>query len=403
MMVIRCKHRVAYMALVLLMSLQLSVFGERVARHDAAIAKARRFAVQVGWTNQGRPQDKDEAKLGSSPRRPHNWQVRMGKLSVEVDSLTGAIKSAYRAGATAGRNHDTVAISESDANKRARAYAQAAGMTLAGLELESSKAGTISGTPGAMRWHVAYRRTYNGYPFLSEGVEMDLDPLDGSLIGFGDSRSSRVPGSTVVNLTAQAAKDDGRKYLSELGLVAGRAISARLYIVQPDSMYEYWEVRGPYPPEPTGPRLAWVVEYDAPCEKTAVYVDSADGQVLGGSISGNASGKLLFPALANITTAAIAVTSGPDGPPSTSLVSGDADILVKAIHSLRSSVVPNCPPPPVRITLISPERTYTFGYSASGHCLLLLTKTYKGVNIKCNMAWETDEAFEKLMSKYINP
>ncbi len=399
-------------ALVLILSLMSLAAGARVDREDQAVSRASKFFTNVGWTANAIPAARAKVEHKGPSWSPDRWSVQFEGLSVDVDSANGRVRYASRGDVLSKRTKDIVKITKEYADKQAANYIKAMGLDIRDTRLLTSQAVTHFSQPGGMQWEVRYARIYKGYEFRHDHLSVDLDPLDGSLLGAGSGFDSPPPEDTTVNITKGQAACTARGYLMELGLTAGKVVSREItpsigkrvpsgpQIVQPWDVYEYWEVRAT-PPDPAPvSRLAWVIVFDAPWSGTAVFVDAADGDILGGEYTNDRPKQEIFMSAIRAGVDAITVRSTDGQECRIAGSSADAKDIVKAIHALKWAEKSECQLP-VLITMLTPKRTYTFGYSASDHRLVLQAKEYSGITIKGNLAWQTDEALEELMAKYI--
>jgi len=372
---------------------------ENVTNADQAVARAAKFFEGVGWKVDAKPRGEPKARFLAPEGKPGRWEVRAGELEVEVASQTGKILSAFRSGVLRERTQDIVKITETLANQRAAEYLRAAGISLDDKKLEKSAPETFCAEPGCMMWKIRYRRMYKGFPFHEDGLVIHLDPLDGSLIGFGDSCGSSLPDTTDVKIEKDLAVQAAREYLAEFGLTAGNLTSADLKIVQFYDLWEYYEVGG-YPPETTSSRLAWDVRFDAPWEGTAVFVDAENGSILGGGMTRTLpKSKVNMPALTGIDTVIVGLADKWSEAVRLSGKDGDGQALIESIHSLREAGMPRCELS-VTLKFEGKKRSYTFGYSPTAHRLRVLEKKYKDKTIKGEAYWETSKEFEDLVAKY---
>lgn len=401
-----------------------------ISEHEAK-ARAREFCRKVGWKAGDVPVEKMKAKRSEraagrpSERGDDRWDVtigefdpRIGELSkrlfhVDVDSHTGEVMSAAQLDrhmdADKQRTKDSIKITKTLANQRAKKYLRDAGIPADEMVIESSEP---SDSIDYITWNVRYRRTYKGYQFLLDGGRVDLDPLDGSLIGFGYGCFSPIPESTDVKITKAQAVERAREYLAEFGLTAGGVSSyvhpglgspGGLKIVPHDDMWEYWDV-GQLNLDWNETRLAWELEFDAPWNITRVYVDAENGSIVSMLTSWSESKPrqaINEPALVGVDQIKVAPADGSKQATTLSGTSDDGSAIVGLIHSLKRSSTPDAHLP-VGITISTRKRTYTFGYSAAGHRLVLLTKVWDGKTIKGNLAWETTNDFEELLGRYID-
>ena len=383
---------------------------------EQAIARVKEFAKEVGWQPDPRSKRGTKVTPPVSSQDPHRRAVWLYNIHVELDIESGKIRSAGREQLYTRRNELVVNVSESDAPKKAEGYLKAAGVSLADTRLEEATLHSISDNRADSAWHITYRRTYKGFPFLEDAIEVDVDPVDGSLLGFGDHRNSAEPADVSARLTKEQAERKGREYLAALGLIAGNTVSAEIItggtkivfaepqIVQLWDMYEYWEVHTDPPLPGPATKLSWVVAYDAPWESTMVFVDAANGDILGGMCTTTPPKQNVF--LSGIRASVDEIVIQPaGGKGEASHIDGkssDAQALVKAIPAPDFSRKADCELP-TSIMFTTPKRTYTFGYSAANHRLVLLTKVWNGKIIKGNLAWETTKDFEDLIAKYVVP
>lgn len=354
----------------------------------AAFQRATTFARDVGWQLEATA---TTTPPGPEPR-PYAWAIEDGAITIYVHGRTGDVCGAHKERLFAGTEDNQPHFEASVAEGLARKY-----LALAGLDMSNSRLYRCEFNSNLDSWHVMFQRTYRGIPFRRDLTVVDMDPADGSLLGFGYNFLSPLPASMSDRMRRDGAVRRSTDYASRRLNYPGSPRNAQLEIVQPNYLWEYREAGAPMP-APTCSRVAWVVQLDAPYQVTEFWVDAETGEVIGGDHSlGRVKSRTPALSLDGTSLAKIKVAT------KCKLVDAKEKAygaITRAVENLTHRKQPVAKLP-VTLAFHGKERTYTFGYSPNDHCLALVQKTYKGKVIKGNRAWETTKEFEDLIAKYL--
>ena len=373
--------------------LQSDADSVAVPTSSKAIESAASFFKAVNWRADGDA----EATYSAPDQRANAWRVKFKDITADVDDTTGQIHSAMNVIILERKNNGTVGISVEVANQNALQYLKAAGLSLDDARIVSSKYVRYSTSPVFAFWEIVLQRMYNGHPFYGDDfIRVTLDPADGSLSSFGYNFRSPLPESTSVQLSQESAVSAGQDYLAGLGYEVGSLVSADLQIVQPNSYWEYMGT-GSLPPTPSESRLAWVISFNAPWKKTEVWVDAANGSVLGGvrnlSIPKT---DVKLPGLSGVKSITVTRSASSDSKSVGNNLT--SQILISGLQSCQA-YAPNSTPSLI-LRCSGKSCDFTFGYYASDHVLMLMQKEHKGKVIEGNVAWDISKDLEALLAKY---
>jgi len=245
-------------------------------REAAAIASA--FARAMGW-DYGPP---SQTKLAELPTGERVWEVEFsGEAGVQVGQETGRIRIVV----DKSQLRDVQEVRRDAPAKLTELEARTAGERI--LDVVGRPTDIVFECVENDRinkeWRVRWKRTFQGIPYISDGVLVVLSPIDGELLAFGDKRISAPPEAAEVNLSPETAIQAARETAAALEMpgAISAAASVQLYVVQPDS---YW---GPGPlsdrlSDGAPSRVAWVVRLGDRGQKH-FWIDAADGTLLGGA------------------------------------------------------------------------------------------------------------------------
>ena len=264
-----------------------------------AIQKALLFCASVNW-NSGQT-DHFKVVRGSTNSYNNNSfiYVNDGVYCFTIDANTGIIRAASIIKAFARRSRDINNLNEQQAITKSGDILQAIGINVKdNLKLELCKYSGYSNRPGQKLWSVLYRMYYKGYKYdpLKYGILVNLDPVDGSLVGFGKTREVSIPTSDNIKVAEAKAKNVAIKYFSAHNVVIQTNGHAELQIVNPNNLWEdTWKKTGIYTEE-SGTRLAWIINFQREglrqddmtrlnWQKTVIWVDAENGKIIGGTKS----------------------------------------------------------------------------------------------------------------------
>jgi len=246
---------------------------------EAATVEAMRFMKIAGWSVTEKPATRF---VPAHTGHPDVWEIKVNKHLVEVDAKTGKVRLAIEFGPVAQKRPGIPYITEKAAQQAAAGYLSKLGVDLGGARLEETRLDTYWSQKDAKKWTVVYARVYKGYPFKYDSVQASIDPVDATLISFSQIYPSPLPEMTKVKVKPRKAEAKAREHMAQIDAPLGKMIEEpELRIVQPDT---YWEPRprGENPKKSSISRLAWVMRFDEPWEITEVWVDAANGRVVGG-------------------------------------------------------------------------------------------------------------------------
>jgi hypothetical protein len=354
------------------------------------IRRAMNFAKAVGWNTGG----EDRVRFVSAGLNRKFIEVQNDNYTVDFDEVTGEIRVATSKSFHRQRHDLSVKISEPEAARLAAQYLKAAGLSLDDAKLKTNK--PVPYANDTCLWRVTFERMCNGYPYRNDGALVTLNPSDGSLVGFGYHFKSPKPLSTDVKLDKAAAIECARAYMAGLGYDIGELTFAELQIVRPDDYWEYIDTGSMAEPQDIS-QLAWVLRFNAPWDVTEVWVDSANGNILGGSRSKSmtANGSIHSPFVSAVQ---IEYTPQVGLPLAAKTVKGDlCKSVISKLATLKREEVVECNFSGL-IKIDCGSRSYTYGYSPVSHLLVLLEKSYKGKIYKANYAFKTTAEMEQLFS-----
>jgi hypothetical protein len=273
-----------------------AAFSAEPLTKEQAIDIATKFITSVGWPMPDA--DKLTCKMeedGRSGRKDGKlWQVTGGRRTFEIgiDPQTGYVcfvtDDAWQYTRKAlTPDQIPVKLTAEMAEAKARAYLSTAGIPTDNLKVMSNKLINTWADVRYQDWWVTFSQMYHGYP-LPYGALVNMDDTDGSFLGLGAPLSPITPDDCTVKLSQADAENKAHDYFSSAGKQLGSRIHAELRYVQPN---DRWENLG-IPAQPLGGkvtvdrlRLAWQLIYDAPWDVTEIWVDSENGEILGGDFS----------------------------------------------------------------------------------------------------------------------
>ncbi len=253
-----------------------------------AIDSAHRFLQAAGLQL---PSSTPRTRLRTKRDGWRVWQVEWAnRYSLEMDARTGQVYQfanygrEYEQVKRIGRDRQPQIASREAAEQYCWQLAQRLGlpkdaylkrlrMVAEGEAGDANRAGAVS---------AVFEVRYFGYPFLGESgeVSITIDPLDGALVYFGrrldtliESHDARVEQNEAVQKAKQVYANWYRTHRSpHQGKYTGRVEIGYVY---PNGAFGGKR----YPPQiPHRARLAYAVYFG----QEAVWIDAADGSVLGG-------------------------------------------------------------------------------------------------------------------------
>lgn len=368
-----------------------------LANSAQASDRAQQFFQSMGWN----PSDSTPVIRAAAEPRANALEVQLDSLIAEVDPNTGQVCSAMNIDLVERAVAASVAgISDKEANDSAMRCLNAAGIPLDNARLYSSKLVRLGSDDSLTIWEVKFQRIYNGYAFYADDfIRVTLDPTDGTPSSFGYNFRSPLPDSTYVQVDKTSATGNAKSYLSELGVQAGSAIYTELQIVQPNEYWEYVAV-GQTPVLPTISRLAWVIAFDGPWDRTEVWVDAVSGRVIGGMKTLSITKTdVAFPCLKGTKNILIA-SSDNMAAKRKILPSGSAlgNALISQVPSLPRSEMSESKIDTI-LEFQGEHRAFTFGYSSADHRLTLLSGKYDGRQFQGHLAFEVSKTLGDLIDK----
>lgn len=152
-------------------------------------------------------------------------------------------------------------------------------------------------TETSREWVVKWSRMWRGIPYHGPGAAVGLEAATGTLVSAGYYVPPPPPASAEVAVSEERAREVALGALRAAGKDSGFVspeIAAKLMIVEPNGDFAN--------PKPVGwkdpTRVAWVVTVTQKAKegfimgRVEIWVDAADGSVLGGVMSGWSPGEL---------------------------------------------------------------------------------------------------------------
>ena len=223
-----------------------------------------------------------------------HWQKRhrffykaagLDVAEIEVASDTGTVTWFYNYGLSSllrARNAPPApAISQSEALSRGIAAIQAAGQIteLAGPSALLTQ--VQGGTDFGRLWIIRWQRVTGSYPYRNQQCTAILVASSGELMAFSVTFPTSSVQSTLTKLSRAQAIDSASAILRARGESSFSLTRAEKEIVQPNT---YWELGGSARPTVATAHLAWTCVFQAGTKIYEVWIDTADGKVLGGEI-----------------------------------------------------------------------------------------------------------------------
>ena len=272
-------------AVVLMIVCFINAIASPVSK-DTAIRCAAQFCVGVNW-NLGNINSLSTRDLDITFNEKKNrLEVYNNDYTIRLDSKTGKIKAAIKINPFRGRTSDNVRISANDARKYAAKYLKAAGITLSDYILECNYPDSYCDRPGNKRWEIIFRKKYKGYLFNGNNIiVLSLDPLDGSLLTYGNPGETQAPASLVVKIKKDQASKLASNFLGNNNIKVTSVDKTDLYIVNPDNYWknEFNNGHSQKYSQNVSSRLAWVISLQSSeWEEAEIWVDAEKGTIIGG-------------------------------------------------------------------------------------------------------------------------
>ncbi len=271
------------------------VFAEQdssqVISEESILSATNNFINKVGESYRESP----ETKLEVNARGQKIWQIRYGKgeemhMMIEADAVSGeviyfgnyGIDKEIRKAIEAGSK---TRITETEAINAALNYAN-----LVNLPNESKiqKADSPRSLGGHSGWWIRWARTLNGYEYLDNWLNIEIDPISGKLLGFAKNWSAPEC-STSIKVNKESAMDMAKEFFMKTKPIGrlGKVVSVQPMIVQPNYYWESFTM-----PKNNAPAyLAWVIRMERlaiPSEVDSggwveIWIDTMDGKIIGGN------------------------------------------------------------------------------------------------------------------------
>ncbi len=254
---------------------------EPITTANQAEARARSIFHQLGWTDTGEAQV--QALAVNSTGRANRWNVRIGEHEASF-GVEGQLSAGFVRGGTEG----IIKIDAQTASAKARYYLSLLDLNRNDARIVSNKAENHTSVPSGTAWIVTMHRFCHNFEYQDDFIRVQLNPLDGRLLGLGYNFASPIPKSTKVTLTQQQAAEKAGAFFQKLGMTLGDVKTAECKIVVPDNEWDIASRKittSEYKQE-TYSRLAWVIDFEAPgpkyIQRSQVWVDAENGSILGG-------------------------------------------------------------------------------------------------------------------------
>ena len=246
--------------------------------------QARKLMQIFNWNEEGIV--RVIAPSGGSIEEFNMWHVDIGDYSFDFDGITGQLQVMQNQDKLNGRNEEVNNIDKKLANTKAMQYLTLAGLNFEDTIISESALRNFTTIKGQDYWCVRMTRFFKGYPFEKDSIMIDIDPIDGDLLGLGYSMKSPLPKNINVYFSnMDAAKQAEIYFQNQMGEKLGNVKKAELMIVTPDNYLENIKNHlglDQYKKQ-TITRLAWVIEFDAPRHGVRVFVDAENGKILSGA------------------------------------------------------------------------------------------------------------------------
>ncbi len=291
------KKHIVIAFVVILVSILIFAFvfaeqdSSQIISKEDVLSVANNFVKKVGESYKESP----EPKLEVNVRNQKIWQIRDGKgenmrMMLETDAVSGEVIYFGNYGADkeimkAIETGDKIRITEKEAIDVALNH-----VNLVSLPSESKikKVDPPKPPGGHIGWWIIWVRTLNGYEYLDNWLNIEIDPINGKLLGFAKNWSAPEC-STDIKINKELAIDMARKFFAKAELRGnlGNVISVQPMIVQPNY---YWE-NFTMPKYNALTRLAWVIRMERLAIPSGadyggwveIWIDTMDGKNIGGN------------------------------------------------------------------------------------------------------------------------
>lgn len=272
---------------VLVITLAHPAFSAPATDKTSAALSASEFCRKIGqpvMTSSNMDVSSNQFSLLSNNAHSSRWQIHFSnQADVEVDSASGNITHYMNAAFFQHKSDqaEDKAMTREQAIQCATDALTATGVPLSELSLvEAAKSSRD-------QWNVVWKRVFHGIPYYRDNAIVEVQGVSGEIIGLGVNFHSSQPPILDNKISQEEAVSIAQEQLRAANLTNLPLKGGVGLIVEPNSFWQDGNER----PVSGKSRSAWFCSFGQGEQFYAVWVDTATGDVIGGTMGGTLGGS----------------------------------------------------------------------------------------------------------------